>query len=327
MSLEESVLDRHRLPGAAVLASVCCAVGALAVGWLRLLSTGRYPAAVGDVVVSLVYGGVVVTASFLPLLFAVLVVVAAPTPRRVAGGAVLVYAVDLLMTISQPPLASVPASVDVTVLAVPLPRVATVLAIATAAWLAFHGGYERLALAAGDADQHPIFAFVADESIAPALTVQRGVVVAGLAGVVSAGGLYVAGRLSEFLEAIVRPEPTGATGIVIRPAAAYSVGIPLAELPVEWLFELSFLLAVLFVTGPRLAARDLLKGISVLVGVQVPVSLLAAFGSTDRAAELSNGLAPVLTPLDDVVLLSDIAVAVWLAFHGGLETIRRHVRP
>lgn len=289
---------------------VLCAVAVLAVGWGRLLSTGRYPTAVGDVVLSLVYAEGLTAVLFVPFLLAVLLVVTGPSPRTVAGGAGLVYVVDLLVTVGQSPAVGPFSSVDLAVLAVPLPRVATFLAIATGVWLAYHGGYERLTAAAGDADQHPLLANVPDRRIGPALSLQRGVVVAGLTGFLGAGGLVVAREVADFLQSIGHPEPTGVTRVVIRPSPLVDVGVPLNQLPSQWLIVASFLLAVLFVTGPRLEARDLLKGVAVVLAVQMPLALLAASGRSSRTVDAVAGTESVLSPLADVILLAGIAAAV-----------------
>lgn len=321
----ESDPDRRELLAAATLAGVLVAVGSLAVTWGRLLLSGSPPIEPGEVVLGVVAGAVLMAATFVPFLLAVLVVVADPTPRAVAGGAVLVYAVELLTTLARPSPAGPLGGRQITVLAVPLGRVVIFFAIATAVWLAYHGGYDRIASAAGNADQHPLFAAVADERIAPGLSLQRGLVAAGLAALVAAGGLVVVGELAEFLRAVTRPETGGTTTVVFHPAGIPDVGIALTELPTRWLFEASFLLAVLFVTGPRLGVADLLKGVAVVVGVQTTVTLLPALLPPFRPVEFWAASGPVLTPLGDVVLLSSVAVAVWLAFHGGLETLQRHV--
>lgn len=326
MPVPESDSGRRRLFGAAILAGVLIAVGFVTVSWSRLLLTGRYSAEAGEIVLGVVSGGVLATAAFVPFLLAVLVVVAGPSLRAVVGGAVLVYAFDLLLTVGRAILTDLPGGIELTVLAVPLVRVVTFLAVATAVWLAYHGGYERLVSAAGNADHHPLFAIVADEQIGPALSLQRGLVVAGLAAIVSAGGLVLVGGIGDFLRAVARSETAGSTTIVFHQGQTLSVGISLAQLPAQWLFEASFLLAVLFVTGPWLGVRDLLKGITVVFGVQSTVTLLPVLVPPFRPVELWDTSSPVLTPLGDAILLVGIAIAVWLAFHGGLETLQHHTR-
>lgn len=326
MPSPESLPDYRGLVGASLLSGSCCALAVLTVGWARLLSTSRYPTAAGDVAFSVLYGGAVATVLFAAYLLAVLVVVADPSPRNAAGGAVLVYTVDLAVTVWQSGLVRFPTDVGLAVLAVPLPRVATLLAVATAVWFAYHDGYERLAAAAGDADQHPLFASVADRQLAPALSARRALVSVGLGGLISAGGLVAAGWFGDVLQNIGRPESGDVTRVVIRPAPFVDVGIPLDQLPVEWLVSASFLLAVLFVTGPRLEPLDLLKGVGVVLLVQGPLALLSASEFAGRAGPLAavQGASPAL--VEDVVLLAGIAVAVWLAYHGGLETVQYRPR-
>lgn len=321
MTLQSSDVPFRRLVGGAVLAGVLCAVAVTAVGWSRLLATGRYPRVTGDVVLSVVYAGALATVLFVPFLLAVLPVVADPSLRTVAGGAGLVYVVDLLVTVGQTPRVGPLSDVELAVLAVPLPRVATLVAIATGVWLAHHGGYERLAAAAGDADQHPLLAHVPDRPIGPSLSLQRGLVVAGIAGFLGAGGLVVTRWVSEVLQSIGRTGSTEVTRIVIRPSPLVDVGVSLGQLPIQWPIAATFVLAVLFVTGPRLRASDLLKGVAVVLVVQAPLALLSTTGPSVSALDLLAGTEAAPTPLADVILLTGIAVAVWLTYHGGLETI------
>lgn len=323
---QTSDVPLRRLVGAALLSGVLCAVAVTAVGLGRLLSTGWYPGAIGDVVLPVVYGGTLATVLFVAFLLAVLLVVADPSLRTVAVGAGLVYVVDLVVTLGQTPAVGPPSGIELAVLAVPLPRVATLIAVATGVWLSYQGGYERLAEAAGDADQHPLFALVSDGVIAPALPLQRGVVVAGLSGFLAAGGLVVAGWVSDVLQSIGRPDSTGVTRVVIRPTPLVDVGVPLDQLPLQWLIATSFVLGVLCVTGPRLRARDLLKGVAVVLGVQAPLALLSPTEPSGSASELVAGTEAAVTPLADVILLTGIAVAIWLAYHGGLEPLESRIR-
>lgn len=318
--------DYRRLLGASVLAGVLCVVAGLAVAWGRLLSSGTYPVGVPEIAFAVAYGGALATVLLVPFLLAVLVVVGAPSLRTAAGGAVLVYAVDLALTAGQFTSTGVPTGVGLPLLAVPLPRVATVLAVATGVWLAHHGGYGRLAAAAGDAAQHPLLALVADRRIGPDLSLQRGLVAASVAGVVAAASLVVARGVRDLLRDVARPAPSDTTRVVIGTDPSANVGIPPSQFPVEWLVASSFLLAVLFVTGSSLRARDLLKGVGVVLGVQVPVRLSTAGDSTGDTAGLTASADPALAPLGDVILLVGIAVAVWLAYHGGLETLAHRTR-
>jgi hypothetical protein len=194
-----------------------------------------------------------------------------------------------------------------------------VLAVATAAWLAHHGGYERLVAAVGEVPQHPLFAAVADERIGPGLTVQRGLVVAVLAGAVGAGGLVSAGWAADLLGAVARA--TGGSGAPFF-AGRWQMGIPPTRLPVEWLFEASFLLAVVLVTGPRLRARAVAAGVAVVVAVQSTVALLPMLVPPSEPVFLLAPSGPVLTPLGDVVVLLGIAVGVRVGLHDGGGRLR-----
>jgi hypothetical protein len=291
--------------------------------WGRLFLTGDSPEAAGRVLIGILTGVAVATAGFVPFLLAVLAVVASPNWRSVAGGTLLVYVVDLSVLVGRAILSGVPEQLGLVVLAVPLSRVAIFLAIAVAVWLAYHGGYERLSAAAGRTDQHPLFALVADKRIGPNLSLQRGLVVAGLASLVGAGGLALAGGTSDILRTIARSRTTGGVTVVAPQGVVWNVGIPLSQFPELWLFEASFLLSVLFVTGPRLRVRDLLKGIAVVFGVQSTVKLVPALLLSSRPLELWAVSGPVLTPMGDAFLLFGIAVAVRLAFHGNPGTLRR----
>lgn len=321
---------KRRLVGAALLTGGLLAVAFVAFHMGRLLLAGSSPGTASETILGVLAGGTLSTAWFVPLVLAVLLVVAGPSRRTVAGGAVLVYVVHLVLTVVRAVWTgalggvpgSVPGGIDPVVLAVPLPIVATFLAVATAVWLAYGGGYERLVAATGDADQHPLFAVVADERIGPSLSLQRGLVAAGVGALVGVGGLVLAGGIADLLQAFARSgvaEP-GTTQITRIPARG--VGIPLTRLPVEWLLVASFLLAVLFVTGPRIWPRDVLRGIAVIFAVQSAVELLPALLSPDRPLELRAASGPILAPVGDAILLVALAVAVWLAFHGGLETLR-----
>lgn len=316
----------RRLLRAAVLAGVSTAILFVTFSWGRLFLVGDSPEAAGRVLVGIVTGVIIATFGFAPFLLAVLAAVASPNWRSVAGGALLVYVVDLSLLVGRSVLSGFSERLELVVLAVPLSRVVIVLAIAIAVWLAYHGGYERLAAAAGSTDQHPIFALVADKRIGPTLSLQRGLVVAGLASLVGAGGLVVAGGIGGLLRTIARSRTTGGITIVAPQGAVWNVGIPLSQFPEQWLFEASFLLAVLFVTGPRLRVRDLLKGFAVVFGVQSTVKLVPVFLPPSRSLDLWAASGPVLTPLGDALLLFGIAVAVRLAFHGNPGTFGRFVR-
>jgi hypothetical protein len=320
MAVLDTKPGERRLLDAALLAGTLVAVVFLALGWARLLVRGGVPARTAAFVRSVAVGWVLATASFVALLLAVLVVVAEPSGRRVAGGAILVYGVDLLLTVGQTTLGGFPGGIRPTILAVPLARVVRFLAVATAVWLAYHGGYERLVEATGDADQHPLVAVVGNRRIGAGLSLQRGVVAAGLAALVGSGGLVLAGWIGDLLRSIAYPG-AGASSAVFRQVRIWSVGIAPGHLPEEWLFEASFLLAVLFVTGPRVDHRNLLKGLAVVFGVQSTATLSPALLPPFRPVDLWGPSGPVLMPLGDALLLVGIATAVWLGFHGGMERL------
>lgn len=314
---------RGRLVGTALLTGVLVAIAFVTFNLSRLFLAGGSPDGVSETVLGVLTWGTVSTAWFVPFLLAVLLVLAGPSPRTVATGAVLVYVFDLLLTVSRTFLSGGPHDIELVILAVPLPVVVNFLAVATAVWLAYWGGYERLVAATGNMDQHPLFAVVADEQIGPNLSLQRGLVVAGLAALVGAGGLVLAGGIGDILRAVARSGVSeSSTTIIFFNKQVWNVGIALARLPVHWLFEASFLLAVLFVTGPRLWPRDLLEGMVVIFGVQSMVTLLPALVSPNSPVELWDSSGPLMAPLGDATLFVAIAVAVWLAFHGGLETLQ-----
>jgi hypothetical protein len=271
---------------------------------------------------SVFIGAIAATVKFIPFLLAVLLVVERPSRRTVAFGGVLIYGVELTLTVSQTIMSGFPGRIGLSVLAVPLPRVVVFLSIALAVWLAYHDGYERLVSILGGATQHPLFAMVADNRIGPALTLRRGLVTAGLAAIVGAGGLVLVGGLSDLLGAIARAG--GSAPAVIPREYFWAVGIPVDRLPNRWAFEASFLLGILFVTGPRLLPRDLIKGLAVVLGVQSAVKLLPALLPPVQPVYLFGPSSPGLAALQDATVLVGIAAAVWLAFHGGLETLHSH---
>lgn len=261
------------------------------------------------------------SAAFVPFLLAVLFVVAQPSRRTLAGGAVLVYVVDLLLTVGQSLLGGYSNMLGLPVLAVPLPRVVVFLSIATAVWFAYHGGYERIVSVVGNATKHPLFAVVVDNRIGPGLSLRRGLVAAVLGAIVGAGGLVVAGGVSDFLGRIARQGLAGSGPPMIVSGFFWNVGIPPARLPKRWAFEASFLLGVLLVTGPRVRPRDLGNGLVVVFGVQSVVKLLPALLPPFRVPSLFGPSSPLLGPLHDATMLVGIAAAVWLAFHDGLERL------
>jgi hypothetical protein len=310
----------RRLLGASALAGASIGVASVAYTWSRLFLNHRSLDRAGAILPGVLAGWISATVVSVPFLLAVLVVVAGPTRRSVAGGAVLVYAFDLLVTVGWTSLRGFPGGIELAVLAVPLARVVSLLAVATAVWLAYHGGYDRLVSAAGNATRHPLFAVVADSRLGPALPLRRGLVAAGIAAIVGAAGLVVVGGIADLLGALARVGTAESSIAVFSRDWVRDVGIPAARLPVEWLFEASFLLAVLFVTGPRLRLRDLLKGLAVVFGVQSTVHLLPMLLPPFDPVYLLGSPGPVLTPLGDAILLSGVAAAVRLGFHGDRST-------
>lgn len=305
--------DLRRQLSVAVIAGAVTAIVFVTFSWGRLLVMERLPEGAGGIIFGVLTEWIWAIATFTPFLLAVLLVVADSSRRSVISGAIIVYVCGLLLTGSQLVLSNSPIGFDIVVLAVPLVRVVIFLAVATAVWLAYHGGYERLAAAVGNVDQHPLFAAIADVEIGPALSLQRGLVVACLAAFVGAGGLVLTGGIGELLRAVEQMNTAGAIGVTIPHDQVWRVGIQPERFPVEWLFEVSFLLAVLFITGPLLRARDFCKGVAVLFGVQSTVGLLPALVPPGRPVELWGASGPILSPLGDAMVLLGIAVAVWVS--------------
>ncbi|WP_277553818.1 hypothetical protein [Halobaculum limi] len=308
--------ERRRLVAAAVPGGAVIAVALVAVAWTRLLSTGRAPDELGAIALGVATGTALATVTFVPFVVAVLFVVATPSRRVVAGSAVLVYAVGLVGTGWQYVFRGL-SGLRLTILAVPLSNVVPVVAVATAVWIAYGGGFDRLAAITGEATHHPLFAQIADERIGPGLSVQRGLAAAGVGGLVAAGGLVAIGVVANLLTALGTPGATGPSTVVFVRSSVWNVGIPAGRLPRQWLFEASFLLAILFVTGPRLRVREFLKAVGVVVAVQSTVALLPMLIPPFDPVYILDPSGPVLTPLSDVVTVAGVAVAVWLAFHRG----------
>jgi len=324
MSVFDSPSERRRFVGAALLGGMLIALAFVAISWTQLLVDGRVPTGTDRVALGIAGGWVMAALSQVPFLLAVLLVVATATPRTVAVGAFVVYVVNLLRTLVNA--LAVPAPLELTVFAVPLSSVVNFLGVATAVWFAFHGGYERLAAAVGDVDQHPLWANFAERRLGPGLSLQRGLVVAGLASFVAAAGFVLANAVGKFFRAVANADSARGTTVEFSRGGVWNVGIPLAEFPTEWLFTASFLLAVLLVTGSRTAPRDVLKGLAVIYGVQSGVKLLPALVPPFQPVDLWSPSGVVMGPTADAMLFLGIAVAVWLAFHGGLERVRAVAR-
>ncbi|MFC5367678.1 hypothetical protein [Salinirubrum litoreum] len=320
MSVLDSSLDSRRLLRGALPASLLVAVASTVLALLRALPTGDPTELLGVSPAPVAFGVLLSTVTTVPFLLALLVVVTTPSRRVAAAGAGLVYAVDLVAVVAGRSLLSRGAGLDVAVLALPLPRAVTVLAVATAVWLAYHGGTERLHAVVGGVPPHPLFAQIADHRLGPGLTLQRGLLAAGVAGLVGAGGLVVAGGLYDLLTAVGGLGAPGSPSITFSESGLREVGISLARLPVRWLIEASVLLAVLFVAGPRCSPRDLLKGLGLLVAVRSAVILVPAFLPPFEPVFLLGPRGPLVAALPDVILLVGIAFAVRLSESGSPES-------
>lgn len=251
---------------------------------------------------------------YVPYLVVVLLTVADPTRRTVTGGAIVVYGVDLLFTLGARQVLSV--ETTPATFAAPLASVVEYLAVATVVWLAYHEGYERLTGAVGDVRGHPL---VAGKQLGPDLPLGRGLLAVALAALVGAVGLVLTGTVQALFQDLATSgagSPGGSTA-----GGGTTTGISVSRLPVELVFQASFLLAVLFVTGFRVAVRDLLKGVALVVGVQSVVTLLSALVPPTQPVDLWSHRGPVLAPLPDAAAFVAIAIAVWLAFHDGMANV------
>lgn len=314
MTVPETDLPFRRALAAALLAGLVVSALFVAFNWTQALVTRDLPAT-GRLLLGILIGGVVSVAWYATFLLAVLLVVGRETNwRTLAGSVALVYVIDLLLAAVQGRSPFV--SFQRGVLAVPLPQVGRLIAIAAAYWLAYDGGYERIAAALGH-PSHPLFAIVTDDRLTTDLTVGRGVVAASLAALISVSGFVLAGTVQDLL--------TNASGAVVVFLTVPRVGIPLGRVPMEWLFEASLLLAVLLVTGPETAARDVLKGLAVVFVVGATARLAPALLPPFQHVALWTASGPILAPLADALLVVGIALAVWLALGSGIERVRsRH---
>lgn len=312
MSVPDASLDSQRLLRAALPASLLVGVASTALALLRAVPSRDPAELLGVSPLPVVVGVGLATVTAVPFLVALLLAVTTPSRRVAAAGAGLVYAVDFVAAVASRLLTPRGPDLGLGVLALPLPRAVTVLAVATAVWLAYDGGYERLAGWTGDAVRHPLFAQMDGTWLGPGLTLRRGLVAAAVAGLVGAGGLVATGGLYDLLVAVGRLG-TAESGTVAFPARdPGEVGVPLGRLPVRWLIEASVLLAVLFVAGPRCSARDLLKGLGLLVGVQSAVILVPAFLPPFEPVYLLGARGPLVAALPDAILLVGLAVGARL---------------
>lgn len=308
VSVPEPELTRRRALAAAVLAGLAVAVLSTVVIWTQALLTREF-ALSGPLLAGFLADGTFSLVWYAAFLLAVLFVVDGGVNRRtLTNGAALVYAVDLLPAVARA--ASGFGTLGPQVLVVPLPAVGRYFAIAAAYWLASEGGYDGLRSALGN-PTHPLFEVVSDNRIAPGLPLGRAVVSAALAGAVAVAAAAGAGVLYDLLT------PEAALQVSFA-----RVGIPLEEAPRAWLFEAAWVLAVLLVAESRARARDLLTGLAVVFGVGVGVRLAPALLPPYGGVDLWAPSGPIMAPVADALLVVGVAVAVWLAFRGGIERLR-----
>jgi hypothetical protein len=313
MSVPDTPLDTRQLLRSVLPASLLVAVASTVLALLRAFRPADPTDLLGLSPGPVVVGVILSTVTTVPFLLALLLVVTTPSRRVAVAGAGLVYAVGLTAAAASRVVVARGPDLGLAVLALPLPRAATVLAVAAAVWLAYGGGTERLRTVVGGVPRHPLFAQIPDEELVPALTLRRGLLAAGLAGLVGAGGLVVAGGLHDVLTTLGRLGATESPTITFSESGLREVGVPLTDLPVEWLIEASFLLAVLFVAGPRCSPRNLLKGIGLLVAVQSAVILVPAFLPPFEPVFVLGARGPLVAALPDAILLVGIAFAVRLS--------------
>lgn len=299
--------------GAALLASAVIVVGSLGINWAGMVVTDSVPDDKLFVLLEISSQILLAGATSVPFLVAVLVAVSSPTTRTVVGGAALVYVFGLLPSVVLSLAGTFPTAVDITILAVPLESVAEFVGIVAAVWFAYHGGYDRVVDVVRDADVHPLLAAFREEG--PGQSLQRPIVAAVLAAVVAVGGLVLAAGIQEFLRMLAH----GGSSPAVSVDMYGDVGIGLDRIPLEWIREAAFLLAVVFVTGPDFDPVDVLKGVTAVVGVQSAVLLLPILTGSAAPAEFRNLLAQ--SPLFDLLTFLAIAAGAWLAFHGGLELL------
>jgi hypothetical protein len=319
MSVSDTPLDGRRLLRAALPAGLLVAVGSTVLALLRALPTADPTELLGVSPAPVVFGVALATVTAVPFLLALLLVVTVPSRRVAAVGAGLVYAVDLGTVVASRTVLSPGPPLGLEVLAAPLTRGVAVLAVATGVWLAYGSGYERLAGWTGDAVRHPLFAQMDGRRLGPGLTLRHGLVAAGVAGLVGAGGLVAVGGLHDLLAAVGRPETAGSITVSFPTRGSGEVGVPPTRLPARWLVEASVVLAVLFVAGPRCSARDLLKGVGVVVAVRSAVVLVPALLPPGDPIYLLGARGPLVAALPDVILLVGLVVGVRLLGRDGSE--------
>lgn len=311
MTVSRAEISDRDLFVAAILGSLL--VGTVFSGFSVLLTlTSGVPSTAGDtppLLALFVANTAQHVLSYLPYLLAVLLTMARPMRKALLNGVVLVYVGGILQMYLGTVLADwggTAWSAEITGLTavfVPLDTVVAYLAIAAAVWLAYHGGYERLRTAVS---QHPLFGAVIKDEASSALTLRRGAIAAGLAALLGVVALVVNGALYDQFSGDVSFEG----------GWYWTVGVPPTEAPLTWVSQASFLLAVLFVAGPRLTVRDVLKGVAAVVGVQTILRFLVVLGPWIAIQKTA-----AVPRFGDVASFAAIAVCVWLAFHDGMERI------
>jgi hypothetical protein len=282
MSVPDTALDSQRLLRAALPASLVVGVASTGLALLSAVPSGDPADLLGVSPLPVLLGVALATVTAVPFLVALLLVVTTPSRRVAAAGAGLVYAVDLVAVVASRTTLSPGPGLDLGVLAAALPRVVTVLAVATAVWLAYGGGYARLAGWTGDAVRHPLFAQLDGR------------------------------RLHHLLSTVGRLATVESVTVSFSGPDSDAVGVSLTRLPARWLVEASVLLAVLFLAGPRRSALDLLKGLGLLVAVQSAVVLVPAFLPPVDPVFLLGARGPLAAALPDAMLLVGLAVGVRL---------------
>lgn len=250
---------------------------------------------------------------YVPYLLVILVTIVYPTQRTVTACAGGLYGLKVLVTWI--PQMALDGGATLALFVVPFADVAEYLGVALVLWLAYHGGYERVTASIGDVPEHPLAVFIDGKHLGDDLPLQRGIGAVALAAIVAATGLVA----TDLLHGLLRETSTTGQMQFITTA-----GVPPEQFPLEVLFQASFLLALLLVTGSRMTPRRVLAGVGLILGVQWAVALPVARATEILPANIWAGdgpmLGPMLAPVVDVIVFVAIAVAVWLAFHRGRDS-------
>ena len=245
---------------------------------------------------------------YVPYLLVILVTIVYPTQQTVTACAGGLYGLGVLVTWI--PWIALDSGATLALFVVPFADVAEYLGVALVLWLAYYGGYERVTDSIGDVPEHPLAVFVDGKHLGDDLPLQRGIGAVALAAIVAATGLVA----TNLLHGLLRETSTTSQMQFITTA-----GVPPEQFPLEVLFQASFLLALLLVTGSRITPRRVLAGVGLILGVQWPVALPVARTTELLPADIWAGDGPMLAPVVDVIVFVAIAVAVWLAFHRGRD--------